>query len=495
MSIDGLSRHLADHRFAELFRDELGWDRTSGTVAIQVGERRLEFEGVAQKRGFQVLQCIADRRVLFNRGLLRQAQRQIAKAIHEHILIYSCDKPPKQVWQWAVRTPDGRRLQHREHPFFSGSPPAPLLARLRGLRFSLDEEADVTFVDALRRVRTALDAPPDLNLFAKRPWYAERSDELAVAMARGEVGARNAFILLHRPLARHISNWLQRSFRMDADDAEQIGVIGLIEAARRFEPERGIQFSTYATHWVRQACHRYGPDAAQFIRLPPYFVQSLFPHRRRILKLASDYGPGYANDELARMCAEDRWFYRRWLAVERALNVRSLSDRGEPEYLEARALQAPAEEEPLQVSLRKERLDSVRDAMACLKERERRFLRQRYGMEGRPQSLEEIGRAAGITCERVRQIIMVAKRKLRAFIERERKDFVPPGVISAPDLKTVTPEVAPDGSDDDDLLQEALRLIEAPCSIGVAVLLEAGLSRRDPDGNQEPVEHAAEVVG
>jgi hypothetical protein len=66
--MDELSRHLADHRFVELFRDELGWDRTSGTLAVQVGERRLEFEGVAQKRGFQVLQCMADRRVLFRRA-------------------------------------------------------------------------------------------------------------------------------------------------------------------------------------------------------------------------------------------------------------------------------------------------------------------------------------------------------------------------------------------------------------------------------------------
>jgi hypothetical protein len=65
--------------------------------------------------------------------------------------------------------PDGRKLRHREHPFFSGSPPTSLLSRLKVLRFSLDEEADVTLVDALQRVRTALDASPELNLFARRP--------------------------------------------------------------------------------------------------------------------------------------------------------------------------------------------------------------------------------------------------------------------------------------------------------------------------------------
>ena len=52
--MDGIARHLADHRFSELFRDELGWDRTSGTFAIEVdGDRRLAFEAIAQKRGLQ----------------------------------------------------------------------------------------------------------------------------------------------------------------------------------------------------------------------------------------------------------------------------------------------------------------------------------------------------------------------------------------------------------------------------------------------------------
>jgi hypothetical protein len=180
--MDGLSKLLADHRFTELFCDELGWDRSSGTMTVNVDDHRLNFVAIAQKRGFQVLHCTGNRRLLLNHGLLRRAQAQIARTIHEHILIYSCSNPPKQVWQWAARTPDGRRLRHREHPFFSSSPPDSLQKRLTGLGFSLDEESDVTFVDALHRVRAALDVSPELNLFAKRPWYAERSDELAVAM-------------------------------------------------------------------------------------------------------------------------------------------------------------------------------------------------------------------------------------------------------------------------------------------------------------------------
>ena len=112
--MDGLSRHLADHRFSELFRNELGWDFSKMTMAIQVGNRQFAFEGVAQKGGLQVLQCNADHRALADQGLLRSAQVQVARALQEHVLIYSCDKPAEQVWQWAVRLPDGRGLRHTD---------------------------------------------------------------------------------------------------------------------------------------------------------------------------------------------------------------------------------------------------------------------------------------------------------------------------------------------------------------------------------------------
>jgi RNA polymerase primary sigma factor len=421
----GLPRLLADHRFADLFREELGWDRASGTMSIRVDERRLTFEAVAQKRGFQVLHCIADRRVLFNRGLLRRTQGQVARAVHEHILIYSCTAPSQQVWQWVVRMPDGRRLRHREHSFFSSSPPAPFVDRLNSLRFSLDEESDVTFADALHRVRAALDMAPELNLFAKRPGYAERSDELAVALIKGDADAFHQFILLHRPLARQIAKRLQRLYGMDADDAEQIGVIGLIKAARGFDPERGAQFSTYAAPVVRQICQRLGPDAALFIRLPFNIVSSFFPIRRYLEELRTAFGPGRANDELARLCIEDPRFFQRWLGFQRVLNVRSLSDRREPEYFEARTVKAPVDDDPLHKELHRERVEGIRAAMECLDLRDRRVLRLRYGMEGDPQTLKEIGQTEGITGERVRQILTRAEARLRILVKRELNDPVP----------------------------------------------------------------------
>jgi hypothetical protein len=132
-----------------------------------------------------ILHGQADHATLYNRGRLRTLQRKLAAHVHEHVVIYSCDIPRKQVWQWAVRVENGRRLRHREHPFFSESPPPGLLKRLKQLRFTLDEEDGITLVDALARVRTVLDAAAEFNLFVNKPWYAERSDQLAEALENG----------------------------------------------------------------------------------------------------------------------------------------------------------------------------------------------------------------------------------------------------------------------------------------------------------------------
>jgi hypothetical protein len=240
VAMDALADCLQDHRLTALFIDVLGWDRASGIMTLTAAGHPLTFRTIAQKRGLRVVSCSTDRVVLLNRGLLRRLQNLVARIVHEHILVFSCEEPRKQVWAWAVRLPDGRKLRHREHPFFSATPPEPFLNRLKQLRFRLEEEDSVTLVDALDRVRRALDTTSELNLFARRPWYATRSDQLARRMQQGDQDADRDFILLHLPLARKLSERLVRWFGMPEEDAEQIAVIGLIQAARRFRPDARV---------------------------------------------------------------------------------------------------------------------------------------------------------------------------------------------------------------------------------------------------------------
>jgi hypothetical protein len=202
--MDDVGVHLARHDFKALFVEALGWDHASAEHRLDADGLTFTFRLIAHKRGFQILVCEADRYTLFNRHRLRELERQIARLAHEDVIIYTCSEPRKQVWQWAVHMPDGRKLRHREHPFFTEMPPQALLTRIQGLRFSLDEEERITLADALDRARGALDTKSEHNLFVNHPKYAEQGDKLAMAMASGGIEDFHRFVLFHRRLARWV---------------------------------------------------------------------------------------------------------------------------------------------------------------------------------------------------------------------------------------------------------------------------------------------------
>jgi RNA polymerase sigma factor (sigma-70 family) len=413
--MNDLAGCLRDHRLSPLFIDVLGWECASGALTVTVDGNSLSFRTIAHKRGLQVLWCQTDRLVLMNRALLRKLQRHVARTIHEHVLIFTSEEPRKQVWQWAVRQPDGRRVRHREHPFFSAEPPAGLLHRLSQLRFDLDEEETVTLVDALDRVRQVLDTTPDLHLFVKWPWYARRSDEVARAMRQGDVGAFHRFILLHRPLARKISQRLYRWFGLPEEDAKQIGILGLIKAARRFEPERGVQFSTYANWWVKHACQRLGPDSAYLIRVPAYLFWPCFRHAAHLARLRSIGSPSRNRGGGQDLELLNPPLANRWQAYLRATTIVSLSDRKTPEYRKARQIPAPAPA-PAERSSQLETVAVLLAALRRLPVRDAEVVRLRYGLGGREHTLKEIGELMNLTRERIRQIQNRAEAKLRELL-------------------------------------------------------------------------------
>lgn len=119
----GIEAALAEHAFEHLFIECLGWDRAQVSEQIHLPAIQCDLTGIAHKRGFTVFIAETHRTVLANRQLLRRIQRRLRKSYHEHILIHYCETPRKQVWQWATTLGDGRRMLHREHPFFSNEPP------------------------------------------------------------------------------------------------------------------------------------------------------------------------------------------------------------------------------------------------------------------------------------------------------------------------------------------------------------------------------------
>lgn len=410
-----LASHLAEHDFRTLFVERLGWDRAGHSLTAAAEDQFFRLEVIAHKRGFHVVLCIADRYTLFNRRRLRAIQRQLLKSAHEHILIYACEQPRKQVWQWALRLSDGQRLRHREHPFFSASPPAPLLARLAGLRFTLAEEERVTLIDALDRVRVALDTRAELDLFVNKPWYAEQSDRLAIAMRSGGLPAFHTFALFHRPLAKWGARRLHRWFGMDEEDAEQTGMTAVLRAAKGFKPELGFQFSTYATRAIHQHCHRTGPDEALLIRVPAAVYWPYSRIRRTAERLEARSGPGAGARFLDWISRRDSDFAWRWPRFRSATGVVSLSDRAGPYRREAYQLAAP-DSDPCADLWQIATSELIRFALESIQADDARIIRLRYGFDGDPQTLETIGQLYGVTKERIRQRQQRAERALRAVI-------------------------------------------------------------------------------
>ncbi|HXH08011.1 MAG TPA: RNA polymerase sigma factor RpoD/SigA [Vicinamibacterales bacterium] len=186
------------------------------------------------------------------------------------------------------------------------------------------------------------------------------------------------------------------------------GNLGLLEAARRYDPSRGVKFITYAVWWIRQAILQALAGAGR-----PWVL----PARAHAGSDEPDdvEAPGASEAETA---ADDERESDRLPAWPAPWAVRSLADRlfdeEDSPALEdtlEQAVEPPIEEEVMRRTLR-ERLEA---ALGELTERERAVMRLRYGLDGdgEPRTLQQVGTALGLSRERVRQIEARAKEKLR----------------------------------------------------------------------------------
>ena len=414
----GVVAALAEHAFEHLFIECLGWDRLRSTTSVTRHDATLHLTTVAQKRGFTVFHCPAHRTVLANRRLLRDVQRQIRRSYHEHILIYSCETPRKQVWQWATIQAEGRPILHREHPFFSSDPPKRLVERIEELTVSFQDEEQTTLPDVLHRVRTALLPDSELNLFARYPTYAAQSDRLAMAMKRGEPGALQAFVKFHMPLARKSSRMLVRWFDMDPDDAEQTAMIGLMEAARRFDPDRGYQFSTYAGYWIRNACQRYGLKWGLPIHVPVHYFWICYKLAFLETRLIATYGEHDAREHFEQCMQEAGVTPQQWRHFCVARHFRCFSEIDKRDRLKLDKLDLPQ----FDVDKKKPIQEEIGRALESLHPRQVRILKLRYGIGQPEHTLQEVAELFGVTRERIRQIQFSAERKLNRILRKANQN-------------------------------------------------------------------------
>lgn len=255
---------------------------------------------------------------------------------------------------------------------------------------------------------------------------AQQEHDLALRARAGDFEARQQMIERNLRLVVSLAKaYVGRGLPLI--DLIEEGNLGLMHAIRKYEPERGFRFSTYASWWIRQSVEQAIMQQARLIRLPVHVLRELSQvlRARRALEAERDAASPHAvsaEEVAARLHKVPLDVAELLRLAEQPTSLDLPLDReGGASLLDAVADEQSLD--PLDRCLGHEARDLIDRGLAALSEREREVVTGRYGLADRePETLELLAERLGLTRERVRQIQQESLLKLRRGLARRGVD-------------------------------------------------------------------------
>jgi RNA polymerase sigma factor (sigma-70 family) len=262
----------------------------------------------------------------------------------------------------------------------------------------------------------------DLGDRPRLPAGVER--RLIDAAQAGDRRAREELVEAFLPLIAGVARVYRGSRTISRLELMQEGVVGLLRALERYDPELRVPFWGYAAWWVRQAMQQLIAELTRPLVLSDRALRQLSQLKRAHGDYLAEHGREPSGKELAASTDLTHAQVGEMLALERVPRSMDEPVQGaEGELgLFGELLADPLAADAYEQLLDHSEIEQIRALLSSLNDRERMILRARYGLDGPEQSLRDVGEGIGLSAERVRQIEQRALGKLRAAADRGERD-------------------------------------------------------------------------
>lgn len=251
---------------------------------------------------------------------------------------------------------------------------------------------------------------------------AKEELKLARRVQKNDPEARKVMIESNLRLVVKIARcYLNRG--LPFSDLIEEGNLGLMTAVEKFDPERGFRFSTYATWWIRQTIERAIMNQSRTVRLPIHVIKELNIYLRAAKKLTQDLDHEPTPEEIARLIDKPIDDIRKMLQLVPDATSIDMPVSAEGQRSIGDTLSDENNIDPAELVQEEDMMEHVHRWLDKLDDRHREVIVRRFGLfKHEKGTLESVGKAVGLTRERVRQLQVDALKLLREMIEKETAD-------------------------------------------------------------------------